>query len=283
MIASEMSNINFKNIVNCINKIKPVNGRLEKIGSIKNNSSVILDYAHTPDALKTCLQNIKDQFKNKSISIVFGCGGDRDKFKRPSMGKIANEYCDRIYLTDDNPRNEHPKKIRISISKKINKSKLYDISNRGKAIDQAIQDLSTGEILVVAGKGHEQIQDYGKFKNFFSDKDWIFKSIKKKNKVLKNDFKFNILKEVSKNKNLLVKAKIRKASINSKEIKKNDIFFAIKGKRVDGNKFVSEAFKNKSSLAIVNQINKNYPLTKQIKVQNTLKFFPLKTSLKSFK
>ncbi len=272
MIASEMSNINFKNIVNCINKIKPVNGRLEKIGSIKNNSSVILDYAHTPDALKTCLQNIKDQFKNKSISIVFGCGGDRDKFKRPSMGKIANEYCDRIYLTDDNPRNEHPKKIRISISKKINKSKLYDISNRGKAIDQAIQDLSTGEILVVAGKGHEQIQDYGKFKNFFSDKDWIFKSIKKKNKVLKNDFKFNILKEVSKNKNLLVKAKIRKASINSKEIKKNDIFFAIKGKNKDGNNFISEAFKNGACLAIVNKINKSGKKNNQIKVKNSLNF-----------
>ena len=179
MIASHLSNINFKNIVNLVHKIKPVYGRLEKVGLIKNNSSVILDYAHTPDALRTCLQNIKDQFRNKRISIVFGCGGDRDKPKRPSMGKIANEYCDRIYLTDDNPRNEDPKKIRTSIKKKINKSKLYDIPNRGKAIDQAVQNLSTGEILVVAGKGHEKIQDYGKFKKFFSDKDSIIRSIKK--------------------------------------------------------------------------------------------------------
>jgi len=272
MIASHLSNINFENIVNFIHKLKPVYGRLEKVGSIKNNSFVILDYAHTPDALKTCLQNIKDQFKSKRISVVFGCGGDRDKFKRPSMGKIANEYCDRIYLTDDNPRNEDPKKIRISISKKINKSKLYDISNRGKAIDQAIQDLSTGEILVVAGKGHEQIQDYGKFKNFFSDKNCILRSIKKKNKILKNDFKFNILKEVSKNKNLLIKAKIKKASINSKEIKKNDIFFAIKGKNKDGNNFISEAFKNGACLAVVNKINKSGKKNNQIKVKNSLNF-----------
>ena len=272
MIASHLSNINFENIVNFIHKLKPVYGRLEKVGSIKNNSSVILDYAHTPDALKTCLQNIKDQFKSKRISVVFGCGGDRDKFKRPSMGKIANEYCDRIYLTDDNPRNEDPKKIRISISKKINRSKLYDISNRGKAIDQAIQDLSTGEILVVAGKGHEQIQDYGKFKNFFSDKNCILWSIKKKNKILKNDFKFNILKEVSKNKNLLIKAKIKKASINSKEIKKNDIFFAIKGKNKDGNNFISEAFKNGACLAVVNKINKSGKKNNQIKVKNSLNF-----------
>ena len=272
MIASHLSNINFENIVNFIHKLKPVYGRLEKVGSIKNNSFVILDYAHTPDALKTCLQNIKDQFKSKRISVVFGCGGDRDKFKRPSMGKIANEYCDRIYLTDDNPRNEDPKKIRISISKKINRSKLYDISNRGKAIDQAIQDLSTGEILVVAGKGHEQIQDYGKFKNFFSDKNCILRSIKKKNKILKNDFKFNILKEVSKNKNLLIKAKIKKASINSKEIKKNDIFFAIKGKNKDGNNFISEAFKNGACLAVVNKINKSGKKNNQIKVKNSLNF-----------
>ena len=272
MIASHISNIDFKNIVNFAHKIKPVYGRLEKVGSIKNNSSVILDYAHTPDALKTCLQNIKDQFKNKKISIVFGCGGDRDKFKRPSMGKIANEYCEKIYLTDDNPRNEDPKKIRAIIKKKINKSKLFDISNRGKAIDQAIQNLLTGEILVVAGKGHEKIQDYGKFKKFFSDKDCIIKSIKKKNKILKNDLKFNILKETSQNKHLLIKTKIRKASINSKEIKKNDVFFAIKGKNKDGNKFVNEAFKKGACLAVVNKINKSEKKYKQIKVKNSLNF-----------
>jgi len=271
MIASHLSNIDFKNIVNVIHKVKPVHGRLEKIGSIKNNSCVILDYAHTPDALRTSLQNIKDQFRNKKISIVFGCGGDRDKFKRPSMGKIANEYCDKIYLTDDNPRNENPKKIRESIKKKINKSKLYDISNRGKAIDQAVQNLLTGEILVVAGKGHEKIQDYGKRKKFFSDKDSIIKSIKKKNKILKNDLKFNILKETSKIKNILINTKIRKASINSKEIKKNDIFFAIKGKNKNGNKFVDEAFKMGACLAIVNKINK-LKKNKQIKVKNSLNF-----------
>ena len=96
--AAEKSNINFKQITNKISKIKPVNGRLEKIGKIKNKSTVILDYAHTPDALKTCLENIKEQFKDKKISIVFGCGGNRDQSKRRLMGKIANYYCHRIYL-----------------------------------------------------------------------------------------------------------------------------------------------------------------------------------------
>ena len=272
MLASYESNINFESIVNIIHKIKPVNGRLEKVGSIKNNSLVILDYAHTPDALRTCLQNIKDQFKNRKISIVFGCGGDRDKLKRLSMGKIANEYCNKIYLTDDNPRNENPKKIRESIKKKISKSKLYNIPNRGDAIDRGIQNLMTGDVLVVAGKGHENIQDYGKFKKFFSDKDCITKCIKKKNSNLKKDLKFNILKEASKNKKILIKNKIKKASINSREIKKNDIFFAIKGKNKDGNKFVHEAFKKGACLVVVNKINNFFKKNNQIKVKNTLKF-----------
>ena len=117
------------------------------------------------------MQNIKDQFQNRKISLVFGCGGERDKNKRPMMGKIANNYCDNIYLTDDNPRNENPGKIRADIKRKIKRSKLHEISNREIAIKHSIQNLSSGEILVVAGKGHEKVQDYGKYKNFFSDKD----------------------------------------------------------------------------------------------------------------
>lgn len=272
MIAAEKSNIDFKNIVNVINKVNPVNGRLEKIGRIKNNSKVILDYAHTPDALKTCLQNLKDQFKNKKISIVFGCGGDRDKFKRPKMGQTANQFCDKIYLTDDNPRKENPNKIRLSIKSKINKLKLYEIPSREKAIKEAIKNLLTGEILIVAGKGHENIQDYGNSKNFFSDKKCILKNIKQKNKYLLKDLKLNILKEESKQNHFSLKTKLRQASINSKEIKKNDIFFAIKGKKRDGNQYLKEAFNKKASLAIVNKINKSEKKSKQIKVKNTLSF-----------
>jgi len=279
MIAAEKSNIDFKNIVNVISKINSVSGRLEKIGRIRNNSKVILDYAHTPDALKTCLQNLKDQFKNKKISIVFGCGGDRDKFKRPRMGQIANQFCNKIYLTDDNPRKENPKKIRSSIKSKINKLKLYEIPSREKAIKEAIKNLSTGEILIVAGKGHENVQDYGNSKNFFSDKKCILKNIKQKNKHLSKDLKLNILKEESQQNHFPLKIKLRQASINSKKIRKNDIFFAIKGKRRDGNLYLREVFNKKASLAIVNKINKSEKKSKQIKVNNTLSFLT-KTSSK---
>ena len=121
ILAASKSNLNLKKILNSIKKIKPVPGRFEKISNLKNNSIVILDYAHTPDALRVCLKNIKDQFPLKKITIVFGCGGERDVPKRKIMGRVANKYCNKIYLTDDNPRNENPKKIRSAITKFLKK------------------------------------------------------------------------------------------------------------------------------------------------------------------
>ena len=268
-IAAAKSNLSFKKIIGTIKNIKPVCGRLEQIGIIKNNSKVILDYAHTPEALKVSLKNLKEQFKNRKISIVFGCGGNRDKTKRPMMGKIANQYCDRIFLTDDNPRYENPKKIRAAIKKKINNSKIYEISNRANAIKKAILSLKTGDILIVAGKGHEKMQEYKKIKKLFSDKEEILKNIIIKNKTLSGNIKLNILKELSNSNNISSKLKIRKASINSKEITKNDIFFAVKGKNKDGNLFIKEAFKNKASLVITDKLKNNKNC---LKVKNTLKF-----------
>ena len=279
MLAAAKSGLNFNQIANVIDKIKPVSGRLEKIGIIKNNATVILDYAHTPDALQTCLQNLKEQFKDKKISIVFGCGGNRDQSKRPIMGKIVSHYCDKIYLTDDNPRKENPKKIRSEIKKSIKKLKLYEIPSRLNAIQRAIENLNTGEVLVVAGKGHENIQDYGTIKNFFSDKKIILKNIKIKNKNLSKNLKLNILIEASGSNKFLLKTKIKNASINSKEIKKNDIFFAIKGKNKNGNSFIKEAFIKGASLAVVNKIDKSKNITKQIKVKDTLKFLTNTSSI----
>tara|TARA_B100001093_G_scaffold510439_1_gene576335 strand:- start:621 stop:3473 length:2853 start_codon:yes stop_codon:yes gene_type:complete len=271
ILAANKSGLKFKEIINVVQKIKPVEGRLEEIGKIKNQSRVILDYAHTPEALRLALIDIKNQFPTSQISLVFGCGGERDSKKRSVMGKIAERYSDKIYLTDDNPRNENPTKIRKDIKRGIKNIQIKEFSNRKKAINEAIMRLNTGELLLVAGKGHEKIQDYGRKKIFFSDKEAILKSIKNKNKSLSSDLKLNIIREESKSK-ISNKLIIKNISINSKMIKKNDIFFAIKGQRLDGNRFIPEAMKKKSSLAIVNRINKNYPFTKQVKVKNTLSF-----------
>ena len=272
IIAAQYSDINLKKILDTISKIKPVKGRFEKIGNIKNQSKVILDYAHTPDALKTCLLNLKEQFPNKKITVVFGCGGNRDQNKRSKMGKIANDYSDKIILTDDNPRFENPKKIRQDIKKGIKKSKILEISSREKAITQAIQNLNSGDILLVAGKGHEQTQCIRNKQIFFSDKKIILKAIEIKNKHLSKNLKINVIKEVAQIKKFSPRISLNTARINSKEVGKSDIFFAIKGKKNDGNKFVSQAFSRKASIAVVNKIQYKLSNRHQIKVKNTLKF-----------
>ena len=272
IIAAKNSNISLIRILNVLSQLKPIDGRLEKIGKIKNRSKVILDYAHTPDALRICLSNLKEQFPNKKIILLFGCGGNRDQNKRFKMGKIACDYSNEIYLTDDNPRFEDPRKIRDDIKKGIQNTSIKEIPDRKKAISEAIKNLNTGDILLVAGKGHEKTQDFGKKKIYFSDKKIILDCIKLKNTSLSKNFKINIIKELSKIKNKIPLVKADKVRINSKEVNKNDIFFAIKGKKNDGNKYIGEAFKNKASLVVVNKVQNKFNSKRQIKVRNTLKF-----------
>ena len=269
ILACNESNLAINKIIKVIEKIKPVQGRLEKIGNLFDKSIVILDFAHTPEALKSCLLSVREHFKFSKISIVFGCGGERDRPKRKIMGKIANDYCDKIYLTDDNPRKENPKKIRSQIKVNIEKKKLIEISSRKKAISKSIKDLDPGDVLLVAGKGHENYQEYFKKKKF-SDKKCILEEIRKKNKSLSKDWKLNIIKKKIKKINFKKISKINNISINSKKIKKNDMFFAVKGKKFDGNRFANEAIKKGAALSIVDK-NINKDLKNKYKVENSLK------------
>ena len=264
--AALKSKLKIDDIVKNLEHIKPTKGRLEVIGKTKNNSIIILDYAHTPEALKTCIENIKEQFPLRKINILFGCGGERDKEKRPIMGKIANKLCNFIYLTDDNPRNENPKKIRNSVKKSILASKMIEIPSRKLAIRNAVLNNKSDEVLIIAGKGHEIIQEY-RNKKKFSDEDNIRKSLIIKNRYLSNDWKLNILKEIIKNKKLN-RIKNLKISTNSKELNRGKVFFGIKGKTFNGNNFADEALKNGAKLAIL-QNTKNLS-KKKINVKNTL-------------
>ncbi len=272
IIAAKCSGVSLNKILNAIAKLKPVEGRFEKIGKIKNQSKVILDYAHTPDALKTCLLNLREQFPNKTITVLFGCGGNRDQNKRSKMGKIASNFADKIILTNDNPRFENPQKIRRDIKKGIKKKRIAEISNRAIAIKQAIYNLNSGDILLVAGKGHEKTQDIGNKKIFFSDRKVILNAIKNKNNTLSNNLKLNVIKEAVKIKKLSPSIYLNTARINSQEVAKNDIFFAIRGKKNDGNKYVAQSFNRKASLAVVNKIQNKLNKSRQIKVKDTLKF-----------
>ena len=264
ILAASQCNINIKDIFKNIHKIKPVPGRLENIVSLKNNSNIILDYAHTPDALKQSLIALKNQFK-KEIIIVFGCGGDRDKKKRLAMGKIAKKYCRKVFVTDDNPRNENPKKIRETILKGC-KNKSVDIADRKKAIEKAINELNPNEVLLVAGKGHETNQDFGNKIIKFSDREIIKKAVKKtKHKHKKNYWPNFVGYKAFKNKNISFNG----VSINTKTIKKNNLFFALTGKKTDGHKFSKSALQKGAAKIVISKNINQVPSSKYIKVKNT--------------
>ena len=268
ILAAKNCGINYKNIFNKIKKIKPVSGRLECVASFKNNSNIIVDFAHTPDALEQSLISIKKHF-NKEIIIVFGCGGERDKFKRVLMGKIAKKYCKQIIITDDNPRNESPLKIRKQIIKSC-KDLAINIGNRKKAIETGINLLKHNEILFVAGKGHEKTQDYGYKIIPFSDQDIIKKLIKKKKFSFKREnWSENLTKKTFQTHNIK-DCKFDGVSIDSKNIKKNNLFFAINGKKNNGHNYVMEALKKGAIKSIVNKNLKEVDSNKLIKVKDTL-------------
>ena len=176
--ATKLCNLNEKKIFNSINRIKDVNGRLELIRIFPNNVKVYVDFAHTPDALQKSLNSLRNLYV-KNISIVFGCGGDRDFKKRPLMAKAANKNCEKVYVTDDNPRSESPKKIRTDIIKNLKDCEYYNIGNRRKAIERAIKNAEPNEVILVAGKGHEEQQVYKNKILKISDKK-IIKGLKKK-------------------------------------------------------------------------------------------------------
>lgn len=135
--------------------LKGVPGRMELIGENHSGGSVYVDYAHTPDGLKTVL-NAARAHKPNRLHVVFGCGGDRDKGKRPQMGRIAADIADCVYVTDDNPRSEDAGLIRREIMVECPEAREFD--DRAQAIEQAITDLQAGDMLIVAGKGHEEGQ-----------------------------------------------------------------------------------------------------------------------------
>jgi UDP-N-acetylmuramoyl-L-alanyl-D-glutamate--2,6-diaminopimelate ligase len=137
--------------------LKGAKGRLELVGS-KNGAPIFVDYAHKPDALAKALEALRP-FVRRRLVVVFGCGGDRDRGKRPMMGAIAVDKADRVIVTDDNPRTENPAAIRAAIL--VAAPGAIEIGDRAEAIRQAVADLSPGDALLVAGKGHETGQIVG--------------------------------------------------------------------------------------------------------------------------
>ena len=167
--------LNVENINNIIESLNAPDGRMDIIHY--KDSIIIIDYAHTPDAVEKIITNVS-KLPHSNIITLIGCGGNRDKTKRPIMGDIATKYSDYVIFTSDNPRFEKPKNILKDIVCKLDIKNYKIIVNRKKAIKKAIQMLSKNDILLLLGKGHEDYQIIKDKKIPFSDKEIVLKYLR---------------------------------------------------------------------------------------------------------
>ena len=163
------SDVDFNHALNLIAQIKPVPGRMQRLGG-GNLPLVLIDYAHAPDALEKTLTAARELVTQGNFICVFGCGGNRDKGKRPLMGEIAERLADQLILTSDNPRDEDPQTILAEIRAGMHRD-CQIIPDRALAIVQAVTQAKAGDVILVAGKGHENYQEIRSVRTPFSDLD----------------------------------------------------------------------------------------------------------------
>jgi len=239
--------IDLQEAVAAIAKIKPVQGRMQQFGG-NDKPLVVVDYAHTPDALEKVLSTLREQVQGRLI-CVFGCGGDRDAGKRPLMGCVAAKLADRVIVTSDNPRSEDPVSIIEQVVSGMDTAYLAE-PDRAAAIRQAVQSARSGDIVLLAGKGHEDYQEIAGVRTPFSDAATALAAL--------NEYKaFNApmmqLAEAADALNArLLGADVMfdRVGSDSRNIEAGQLFVALKGEHFDGNAFAAEAI-NKGAAAVM--------------------------------
>ncbi len=243
-----------------IENVKRVPGRLEPVKGSRT-FRVFVDYAHTHNALENVLKFLK-RVNHGKIITVFGCGGDRDRGKRPLMGEAAQKFSDFVILTDDNPRNENPAGITREILKGMREKKrnYCVMHDRYEAIKMAVEKTGKGDILLIAGKGHEKTQIIGSRKIPFDDKKAAEDILMRRRR---RGAESGTIKGLTEKACLI--------STDSRTIKKGEIFLAIKGRRFNGHDFLEKAFDKGAFSAVVSEGGESAPQGKIIKVKNTVK------------
>ena len=251
-------------ILPVLGELTPPAGRLENVGETPSGAQVFVDYAHTPDALERVLISLRPHTKGK-LCCLFGCGGNRDTGKRSQMGEIANRLADKVYITDDNPRNEDSAPIRAAIKGACPKGEEYD--NRRQAIQAAIQNLETGDVLVLAGKGHESGQLIQGVNYPFNDKvegQLVLKKMKENPLWTAAELKMALSTQVADN------VSPYGVTFDSRMVKLGDLFVALKTENNDGHKYVRQALEKGASACIVDHLVPDIFPENQIVVPNTL-------------
>ena len=234
--------ISLQDAAAAIATIKPVAGRMQQFGGEK--PLVVVDYAHTPDVLEKVLATLREQTTGKLV-CVFGCGGDRDAGKRPLMGAVAAMLADEVVVTSDNPRSEDPASIIEQVVSAIEKPCQIEI-DRAAAIRQAVQAACSGDVVLVAGKGHEDYQEISGVRTPFSDAAVAQAAL--------SEVPMMQLSEAA----AALHAKLLGADVafssvgsDSRNIQAGQLFVALKGDNFDGNTFASEAINKGAAAALV--------------------------------
>lgn len=172
-VASVLKALNWEDetIATALSASMPVPGRMERFGHAENGPVVVVDYAHTPDALQHALSALRPHTQG-ALWCVFGCGGDRDRGKRSLMGKVADELADHVVLTDDNPRTESPEQIIKEIEQGMHRPHQV-IRPRERAVRETIAEARVSDLILLAGKGHEDYQEIGKERLHYSDRELV--------------------------------------------------------------------------------------------------------------
>ncbi|UZJ37609.1 MULTISPECIES: UDP-N-acetylmuramoyl-L-alanyl-D-glutamate--2,6-diaminopimelate ligase [unclassified Prosthecochloris] len=161
-------------VIDCLATASPVEGRMEIISGATGEFSAVVDYAHTPDALVKVIETLNElKPPDGALIVVFGCGGNRDRDKRPKMGSAAAKGADRVIITSDNPRDEDPDDIMDDIAEGVSSASFHRFGSRAEAIRCGVNLMKKGDILLVAGKGHENYQEVAGVRRHFSDRETI--------------------------------------------------------------------------------------------------------------
>jgi UDP-N-acetylmuramyl-tripeptide synthetase/UDP-N-acetylmuramoyl-tripeptide--D-alanyl-D-alanine ligase len=228
--------------------LQGASGRLDLAGTTDVGAPVYVDYAHKPEALENVLKSVRP-FTSGRIVLVFGCGGDRDKGKRPIMGGIASRLADIVIVTDDNPRSEEPSAIRAEIMDGAPGA--LEIGDRAEAIRHAVNLLRQGDTLIVAGKGHELGQKTGDVVLPFSDHEEVRKAIAEtKGRTLLWSIG-DLIEAMGARPLGAMPAGVTGISIDSRTVEEGEAFFAIKGDTFDGHSFVTGALKAGAAVLVV--------------------------------
>ena len=167
-----VSGYSFEETCNALEQLRPVPGRMQDCGTNGPGARVIVDYAHSPDSLEAVLASLRE-LKPRRLIVLFGCGGGRDRSKRPLMGRVAERAADLVIITSDNPRDEDPADIAHEIVAGMDHAPFAVIEDRRTAIGTAIGLAESGDIVLVAGKGHETYQERRGQRFAFSDQHVI--------------------------------------------------------------------------------------------------------------